>query len=609
VQTPEQITAYLQTLRQAGDVDLPRCPLVGPLWESIPPQRVGVVHLLARTRMVLADDVGTGKTPQALVAFGHLRHHDPTFRAIILVPLSVQFQWLDAVEKFLPGTSAEVIGAERTPRGRWKDLNRDKRDYQYARFSRGETSILIGTYNALALDFRTSVPATPGGKARYVWTWPTSWSPFVLVLDECHLLRNSAGHTLYPATASLIAASRYAWAMSATLISNRPEDIYNLFAALRPGTFSNKAEFQATYLTRRLKTIRVRGGGKRQVWDITGTQNLGQLADIIRPYVLRRTAAEVGKFMPGLRVQTLSIPMKADQSKLYAQALKASFSDTITDTGYATATRLAEAFVDERRGQSKAHVKVAKSAAVTYAQLAVDCPEVLGHPTVSNAKLDECLRLLMGELGNTSTIIYTRYAQVATAVHAALEQAGVKVALITGDVSASQRRTRQLAFQRGDVQVMVLTSSGREGLDLQTASCVIFYDLPWSHMEFTQVMGRARRIGSAHSRVTLLLLGTLTNHLAPTIDAMVLERLKRKSLIVEDVFGSTVLEAELKTASLMPVSDSVTDTDELNTTTAGTPPPVASATAADDSGASLVEGSDIDALFAALQAWGESPTA
>jgi superfamily II DNA/RNA helicase len=265
--------------------------------------------------------------------------------------------------------------------------------------------------------------------------------------------------------------------------------------------------------------------------------------------------------------------------------------------------------VDERRGQSKAHVKVAKSAAVTYAQLAVDCPEVLGHPTVSNANLDECLRLLMGELGNTSTIIYTRYAQVATAVHAALEQAGVKVALITGDVSASQRRTRQLAFQRGDVQVMVLTSSGREGLDLQTASCVIFYDLPWSHMEFTQVMGRARRIGSAHSRVTLLLLGTLTNHLAPTIDAMVLERLKRKSLIVEDVFGSTVLEAELKTASLMPVSDSVTDTDELNTTTAGTPPPVASATAADDSGASLVEGSDIDALFAALQAWGESPTA
>jgi superfamily II DNA/RNA helicase len=89
-------------------------------------------------------------------------------------------------------------------------------------------------------------------------------------------------------------------------------------------------------------------------------------------------------------------------------------------------------------------------------------------------------------------------------------------------------------FNAGRVHVIVLNAAGGESLDLQTASIVLFYDLPWSWTELQQVIGRARRIGSPHEKVLAVLL------INPGIDQHTKELLQDKESLVGETFGLDV---------------------------------------------------------------------
>lgn len=52
-----------------------------------------------------------------------------------------------------------------------------------------------------------------------------------------------------------------------------------------------------------------------------------------------------------------------------------------------------------------------------------------------------------------------------------------------------------LEFQKGTIDLLILTDVGGEGLNLHRAGRVVHYDLPWSPMRIEQRNGRARRIG------------------------------------------------------------------------------------------------------------------
>ncbi|MEO8216501.1 MAG: DEAD/DEAH box helicase [Acidobacteriota bacterium] len=57
------------------------------------------------------------------------------------------------------------------------------------------------------------------------------------------------------------------------------------------------------------------------------------------------------------------------------------------------------------------------------------------------------------------------------------------------------------AFRRGEVDVLVATDIGAEGLDLQTARTVVHYDLPWNPVRLDQRNGRVNRIGQTRAVV------------------------------------------------------------------------------------------------------------
>ena len=77
--------------------------------------------------------------------------------------------------------------------------------------------------------------------------------------------------------------------------------------------------------------------------------------------------------------------------------------------------------------------------------------------------------------------------------------------LINGDIAIPEREViiDEFASDR-DIRVLLSSEVGSEGLDLQFASVVVNYDLPWNPMVVEQRIGRVDRIGQAVPQIVIL---------------------------------------------------------------------------------------------------------
>jgi len=106
---------------------------------------------------------------------------------------------------------------------------------------------------------------------------------------------------------------------------------------------------------------------------------------------------------------------------------------------------------------------------------------------------------------------------------------GVRVGSIQGGMTDKAATAAQEGFQGGaggavggniKYDCLVLTRAAREGLNLQRASVVIHYDLPWKASDMTQRVGRASRIGSTAKTLQVIIpvmAGTIEERVAKTL--------------------------------------------------------------------------------------------
>jgi SNF2 family DNA or RNA helicase len=117
----------------------------------------------------------------------------------------------------------------------------------------------------------------------------------------------------------------------------------------------------------------------------------------------------------------------------------------------------------------------------------------------------------------------------------------IKSVRITGGEKDDERKKSQEAFQdeNSDVKVVLITMAAAEGINLQLAKAVIFYDSPWSAGDYLQIIGRMIRIGSMHDRV-------FCYHLVcpKTIDDRVMKALASKMDLIENVLGKRLKNDE-----------------------------------------------------------------
>ena len=135
----------------------------------------------------------------------------------------------------------------------------------------------------------------------------------------------------------------------------------------------------------------------------------------------------------------------------------------------------------------------------------------------TDPKLEALEALLATELAGRRTIVFTEYRDTALHVASRLRRR-LRVLAVTGDAAWAGRdrlsRRRALdAFapvSRGaradpllEADVLVATDVASEGMNLQDASAVVNYDLPWNPVRVMQRIGRVDRLGALHGDVVL----------------------------------------------------------------------------------------------------------
>ena len=117
----------------------------------------------------------------------------------------------------------------------------------------------------------------------------------------------------------------------------------------------------------------------------------------------------------------------------------------------------------------------------------------------------QLLLALLKKTDTHSVLIFARTKYRAQKVAQQIERAGHKVTSLHGDRSQGQRQSALKGFKDGTHQVMVATDIAARGLDVESISHVINYDMPDTADAYIHRIGRtgrAQRTGDAFTLVT-----------------------------------------------------------------------------------------------------------
>ena len=113
-------------------------------------------------------------------------------------------------------------------------------------------------------------------------------------------------------------------------------------------------------------------------------------------------------------------------------------------------------------------------------------------------KWDTLWNRLLQNIGEEKVVLFAQPIETVTALAGYLERrTGSAPALIIGDQTQEERDHHVEEFRRaGGPQFLVSSRAGGEGINLQIARRLVHVDVPWNPMELEQRVGRVHRFGS-----------------------------------------------------------------------------------------------------------------
>lgn len=258
--------------------------------------------------------------------------------------------------------------------------------------------------------------------------------------------------------------TRYKVALTGTPISNTLKDIWSIIDWIQPKLLGTFSEFQKEYCI------------KDKYNTIIGYKNLSKLRAKIEPYFIRRLKSQVLTELPPKTYEDIYSEFSPEELRLYI-AIQEEILEDLKAMG-----------MHDRKYLSQALVKMLRLKQMTGTS------ELINGKNVS-AKLEDLKELLKIILsGDDKAIIFTQFREMAIILMRELEE--YKPLLIAGGVSEIERGSNQDEFNTNDTnKLLIMTSAGSRSLNLQRASYVIHYDLPWSISQTEQREDRAHRNG------------------------------------------------------------------------------------------------------------------
>ena len=184
-------------------------------------------------------------------------------------------------------------------------------------------------------------------------------------------------------------------------------------------------------------------------------------------------------------------------------------------------------------------------------------------------KLTEILCGLKREDKNFKIIIFAFYKSTLRYLNEKLKEDGFNSCIIHGDVKPKDRYQIIEEFKKNqNLNIMLSSKVGSEGLDFEFCDSIVNYDLPWNPMEVEQRIGRIDRIGQKSDKIHIYNLWV-----KGTIEERILRRLYERIGIftrsvgdLELILGNVIkdLEKNLFTKLLTPEQEKQKTESALN---------------------------------------------
>jgi superfamily II DNA or RNA helicase len=420
----------------------------------------------------LADDMGVGKTPQVLAMLESRRQLRETNAEIgpslVVAPRSLIYNWAQESARF-------------TPRLRVLDQTGAGRERDTAQFDKFD--LILTTYGTLRRD----IALLQDYRFDHV------------ILDEAQAIKNAASES---AKAARLLQARYRLALSGTPIENHLGELWSLLEFLNPGMLGAAAALQGA-------TGALRNPDEE-------TRRL--LSRALRPFILRRTKAQVAKELPEKIEQTIFCELDAAQRKLYNE-LREHYRQTLLGR-----------VESEGLAKSKMHILEA----LLRLRQAACHPGLIDKKRAeeSSAKLETLLAQLaeVNEEGHKA-LVFSQFTSLLSIVRQSLDKSGVVYEYLDG--KTADRRSCVERFQ-GDADCklfLISLKAGGVGLNLTAAEYVFLLDPWWNPAVEAQAIDRTHRIGQSQPVFAYRLIAR------DTVEEKVLELQQSKRALADAIIG------------------------------------------------------------------------
>jgi superfamily II DNA or RNA helicase len=421
----------------------------------------------------LADDMGVGKTPQVLALLETRRQlREQESRAmgpsLAVVPRSLIYNWEQEAARF-------------TPRLRVLDHTGVGREKSAAPFA--DYDLILTTYGTLRRDI------TQLQEYRFDY----------VILDEAQAIKNEKSES---AKAVRLLQANHRLALSGTPIENHLGELWSLFEFLNPGMLGVASSF------------RVAGAGLRNPDE--ETRQL--LARALRPFVLRRTKAQVVKELPEKTEQTVYCELDATQRKLYNE-LREHYRQTLLGR-----------IESEGLAKSKMHIL---EALLRLRQAA--CHPGLLDPkraSQSSAKFEALIPQLTEVLAEGhKALVFSQFTSLLAILRQQLDAAGLRYEYLDGQTQNRQAHVERFQGDPDYKLFLISLKAGGLGLNLTAAEYVFLLDPWWNPAVEAQAIDRAHRIGQSRPVFAYRLIAK------DTVEEKVLELQKSKRDLADAIIG------------------------------------------------------------------------
>lgn len=493
-------------------------------------------------RLLIADEVGLGKTIEAGIIFRELQARTELNRVLVICPAALRYKWQsELLNRFQEDFS---ILDSQAFRKFMDDYDRDGDQVQL----RG----IISLESIRRADIAERI-----AERKYDFN--------LVIIDEAHHLRNR-GTRANEIGVILTDLSDAMLLLTATPLQTGNQDLFQLLHILAPGDFDNYATFSdriepnkhinlaSSHLGRgnniaalqELLNLNKSGTGRHLTNNPNYTELINLLEeigfsqevpkeDLVRAqkmllnlntlsHIFTRTRKrEVEASAPARRAFTLKVKFTEEEKTFYEAVIKYVKAEYMRHNGriagWATTTRERQAassiqamknkYLNELAGdQIDVEERVLREEAYQYFEDEDYLPDAKVEGELVRAahaigdvdsKFDmfiERIQDLLKENPERKILVFSFFLHTLKYLKQRMDELGIPVFTISGSVPQEERNKILDAFQFGqETNILISSEVGSEGLDFQFCDCIVNYDLPWNPMKVEQRIGRLDRYG------------------------------------------------------------------------------------------------------------------